>query len=189
MKIICNMKKLCTILLALCLLCPVMTAQNTDAMQLNKQARKVAKSWIKGGWNVKGDLPLDNQLALVWKKSAELDEAGMPRFITVQSEAVADNYNEARIAAMELAKMRIASSISENVEALVESELKNDQINLDGNQSKESFMARSKSKAIQKLGGVVPAVECWRECADKSVEVRVIVLYDTDQLEMVVDVL
>lgn len=183
------MKKLFTILLVLCLLGPVMTAQNTDAMPSSKQARKVAKSWEKEGWNVKGNLPLDNQLDLVWMKSVELDEAGMPRFITVQSEAIADNYNDARLAAMEIAKMRIASSISENVEALIESELKNDQIILDGNQSMDNFMARSKSKAIQKLGSVVPAVECWRECADKSVEARVIVLYDTVQIEVAVDLL
>ena len=149
----------------------------------SKEVRKIAKQWKKEGWVVKGEQPLENQLEQVWMKTFSFTDDGMPIYIDVTAEAKAATYDDARRGALEIAKTMIASTLGTRIEALIESRIENNQLSLDESQSVTEFVSKSKSSVLQRIGRVTPAIECWREYEDKTVEVRVIVLYEVPQLE------
>jgi hypothetical protein len=180
------MKKLSEVLMVVCLAlfaCMTMSAESDGRIPASKEARKIAKQWKKEGWIVKGDLPLENQLEQVWMKTFSVTDDGMPIYVDVTSQARSATYDQARRGALEMAKARIASSLGAKIEALIESKIENNQISLEESQSVTEFVSKSKSSVHQRIGKVTPAIECWREHADKTVEVRVMVLYEVPQLE------
>ncbi len=179
------MKKLSEVLMVVCLAlfaCMTMSAESDGRIPASKEARKLAKQWKKEGWMVKGDLPLENQLEQVWMKLLAT-EGEMLMYIEVTGQARAATYDQARRGALEMAKATIASSLGAKIEALIESKIENNQISLEESQSVTEFVSKSKSSVHQRIGKVTPAIECWREHADKTVEVRVMVLYEVPQLE------
>ena len=180
------MKRLSELLLAVCLMfitAVTMNAGSDGRTSSSKEARKIAKQWKKEGWVVKGEQPLENQLENVWMKVLKFTEDGMPMYIEVTAEAKAATYDDARRGALEIAKTMIASTLGTRLEALIESRIENNQLSLDESQSVNEFVSKSKSSVLQRIGRVTPAIECWREYEDKTVEVRVKVLYEVPQLE------
>lgn len=185
------MKRLFESLLAVSLMfitVVTVSAGSEGMIPSSKEARKIAKQWKKEGWMVKGEQPLENQLEYVWMKVSEFNEDGIPMCIHVTAEAKATTYDDARRCAMEIAKIRIASSLGTRIEALIESRIVNNQISLDENLSMNDFVSKSKSSVLQRIGRVTPAIECWREYEDEVVQVRVIVLYDVSQIEDLLEV-
>jgi len=78
----------------------------------SKDARKNAKKLTKEGWTVApGALPLEKQLDKSYMMQYEFDENQFPKYIMGEAMAIAENYDAAKMQALELAKQNLAGQI------------------------------------------------------------------------------
>ena len=191
------MKKIFTILTAALVMCTLATAQPTkesikvrkaearqSRTELNqkasKYAKKEAKRLAKEGWMVSpGGLPMEKQLDRSYMMQYEYEESGLPKFIFGQATTVGSTYDAAKMQATNNAKIELAGYIESEITALTESTLGNSQISPDEAASINEAVQASKSLIANKLGRVIPAMECYRKVNKGAVEVQVRIGYNT----------
>lgn len=191
------MKKIFTILASSLLVCSLATAQGTQETikarkaesrqsraELNQKVSKYAKTdarkLAKQGWTVApGGLPLEKQLDKSYTMQYEYEESGLPKFIFGQASSVGSTYDAAKMMATNNAKLELAGYIESEVTALTESTLGNSQLSVEQAASINEAIMSSKSIIANKLGRVLPVVECYRQVNKQSVEVQVRVAYNT----------
>lgn len=145
----------------------------------SKQARKDAKRLKKEGWVVApGQLPLEKQLDKSYNMYYEFEESGLPKYIIGDAMSSGNNYDAARMQAIELAKTNLAGLIQTEVTALVESTVANEQIAQDDAESIVKTVSASKNLIVQKIGRVVTVIECYKTLPNKTMQVRVTVAYN-----------
>ena len=94
-----------------------------------KTARKEAKRLAKEGWKVTpGALPLEKQLDKSYLMQMEYDENMFPKYLMGEAMSIGENYDAARLQAMELAKQSLAGQIQTEVTALIENTVSNKQL-------------------------------------------------------------
>lgn len=190
------MKKLILMALAALLVCNVAEAQSLretirerrqiarlSQSELNKRAskaaRKEARSLKKEGWKVApGQIPLEKQLDKSYNMYYEYEEHGLPKYIIGDAMSSGNNYDAARMQALELAKTNLAGLIQTEVTALVESTVANEQISTEEAESIVRTVQASKNLIIQRLGRVFTVVECYRQINNKMVQVRLTLAYN-----------
>ena len=92
--------------------------------RVDKTVAKEAKKLEKDGWKVRpGALPLEKQLEKSYMMQYEYDEDLYPKYIMGEATSVGENYDAAKMQAMELAKMNLAGQIQTEVTALVENSI------------------------------------------------------------------
>ena len=166
-----------TVLLAVSFVMPVM-AQKSDrklekelSKKSMKKARKEAKKYKKDGFYVPpGALPMDIQLENAWKKQIMTDEDGYPEYIVATGNSVAESQTAAKIQATETAKLELAGTITTNVAALIESNIANQQLNLEDAASVTKTVAAAKSIIAQELGRVIPLFEVYKKIGKTNIE-------------------
>jgi len=80
----------------------------------SKAARKEAKKLTKEGWQVSpGALPIEKQLDRSYLMQYEFDAEGYPKYFYGEAMSIAQNYDGAKMQALELAKLNLAGSIQE----------------------------------------------------------------------------
>lgn len=145
-----------------------------------KAARKAAKTYAKEGWIVApGKLPLDKQLDKSYNMQYEYDENAFPKYIMGEAMSIGENYDAARMQAIELAKLNLASQIQTEVTALIESSVANKQLAQDEAASLTETVAASKNLISQRIGRVIPTVECYRVKSNKNKEVLIQLAYNS----------
>lgn len=145
-----------------------------------KTARKEAKKYEKEGWQVApGALPLDKQLDKAYLMQMEVDDNSFPKYIIGEAMSVGENYDAAKMQALELAKQNLAGQIQTEVTALIESSVANKQLAGDEAVSLAESVAASKNLISQSIGRIVPVVETYR-VKGQNKEVRVQVAYNSD---------
>lgn len=73
-----------------------------------KSARKAAKTYVKEGWKVApGALPLEKQLDRAYGMQYEYDDNAYPRYIMAEAMSIGENYDAAKMQALELAKQTL----------------------------------------------------------------------------------
>jgi hypothetical protein len=148
-----------------------------------KAARSEAKKLAKEGWTTTpGALPLDKQLDKSYLMQYEYDDNNYPKYIMGEAMSTGENYDAAKMQALELSKQNLAGQISTEVTALVENSVANKQLS-DGEAASvtESVLA-SKNLISQSLGRVLPVVEVYRTAQGaKNKEVLVRVAYNHTQ--------
>lgn len=93
-----------------------------------KTARKEAKRLAKEGWTTTpGALPLEKQLDKSYLMQMEYDENMFPKYLMGEAMSIGENYDAARLQAMELAKQSLAGQIQTEVTALIENTVSNKQ--------------------------------------------------------------
>ena len=190
------MKKIVCIVLALFVGATMLDAQNQKELakerkeitkqaqkDLNKKAgktaKKEAKRLAKEGWTVTpGQLPLEKQLDKAFLMQYEVDENNYPKYIIGEAMSIGENYDAAFIQAQELAKLQIASQIQAVVTALVENTVANKQLQAEDAASITETVAASKTLISQRLGRVIPVVQCYRVKTNKNKEVMARVAYN-----------
>ena len=145
-----------------------------------KAARKAAKEYKREGWTVApGALPLEKQLDRAYNMQYEYDENAFPKFIMAEAMSIGENYDAAKMQALELSKLSLAGQIQTEVTALIENSVANKQLSQEQAASITETVSASKNLISQSIGRVIPVVECYRNTATKNKEVRVQIAYNS----------
>jgi hypothetical protein len=140
-----------------------------------KLARKEAKQLGKQGWYVApGKLPLAMQLENSYTKQAEVNNEGLPSWVTGQATAVGGTKISAKNQAIENAKLELAGKLQSTIEALVENTVANEAISQDEATSLTKTITASKNRISGQLGRVIELTEMYRD-KGSNVETSVIV--------------
>ena len=146
-----------------------------------KVARKEAKKLGKEGWTIApGALPIEKQLDKAYMMSYEYDENMYPKYIMGEAMSIGENYDAAKMQAMELAKQNLAEQIQTEVTALVENTVANKQLTQEQAASVTQSVMASKSLISQSIGRTIPVVEVYRTLSNKNKEVLVRIAYNSD---------
>ena len=146
-----------------------------------KAARDEAKQLKKEGWKVTpGALPLDRQLDRSYMMQYEFDENLMPKYITGEAMSIGNNYDGAKMQALELAKQNLAGNIQTEVAALTENTVSNNQLSAEEAATVTKTISASKSIIAQNLGRTLTVVEAYRTLPNKNKEVLVRIAYSME---------
>lgn len=146
----------------------------------SKAAKKEAKGYLKDGWKVApGHLPLEKQLDRSYQMQYEFDESGYPKYLLSEAMSIGQNYDAAKMQAVELAKLALAGQLQSEIVALVESNVANEQLSQEQAVSVTETVMAGKNLISQNLGRVITVVECYRDMKNKNKEVRVLIAYHT----------
>ena len=126
-----------------------------------KAARQEAKRLKKDGWLVSpGALPMDKQLDKAYKMQFEYDDNAFPKYLMGEAMSTGQNYDAAKVQALELAKLNLAGQVQTEITALVENTVSNSQLDAGEASSIVETVNASKNVISQSLGRVIPVMEC-----------------------------
>ena len=146
----------------------------------SKAARKEAKKLAKEGWKTApGALPLEKQLDKSYMMQQEFDEDMFPKYLMGEAMSIGENYDAAKMQALELAKQNLAGQIQTEVTALIENTVANNQLAAEEAASVTKMVSAAKNLISQRIGRVVPVVEVYRTLQNKNKEVRVYIAYNS----------
>lgn len=146
-----------------------------------KTARKAAKRLAKEGWKVTpGALPLEKQLDKSYLMQMEYDENMFPKYLMGEAMSIGENYDAARLQAMELAKQSLAGQIQTEVTALIENDLSNKQLSAEEAASVTQIISAGKNLISQSIGRVLTVVEMYRVLGNKNKEVSLRIAYNAE---------
>lgn len=190
------MKKMFVCTFAILCLCANMTAQTTKDVRKERQemrkaskselnekaskdARKEAKKLTKEGWvTVPGALPLEKQLDKSYMMQTEYDEDMYPKYLMGEAMSIGENYDAAKMQALELAKQNLAGLIQTEVTALVENSVANKQLGAEEAASLTQSIMGAKNLISQSIGRTIIVMECYRVKSNKNKEVLVRIAYN-----------
>ncbi len=191
------MKKFILMICMAALAAPVLNAQDAkeirkertviakmSAHELNekasKAARKAAKGYVRDGWKTTpGALPIEKQLDKSYMMQYEYDKDLFPKYIMGEAMSIGENYDAAKMQALELAKQNLAGQIQTEVTALIENYVANQQLpNQEAASITNSAMA-SQNLISQSIGRTIPVIELYR-IKDNNKEVLVRIAYNSD---------
>ena len=164
--------------------------RKSSKSQLNEKATKVvrkeAKKMKKEGWlTAPGALPIEKQLDKSYLMQYEYDEDMYPKYIMAEAMSIGENYDAAKIQALELAKQNLAGQIQTEVTALVENTVANQQLGAEEAASVAKSILAGKNLISQSLGRTIPVVEVYRTLPNKNKEVLVRIAYSGDMAKKV----
>lgn len=146
-----------------------------------KTARKAAKRLAKEGWTTTpGALPLEKQLDKSYLMQMEYDENMFPKYLMGEAMSIGENYDAARLQAMELAKQSLAGQIQTEVTALIENDLSNKQLSAEEAASVTQVISAGKNLISQSIGRVLTVVEMYRVLGNKNKEVSLRIAYNAE---------
>ena len=145
----------------------------------SKDARKEAKSLSKEGWqSAPGALPIERQLDRSYMMQQEYDDDMFPKFLMGEAMSIAENYDGAKMQAMELAKQNLAGQIQTEITALVENSVANKQLAAEEAATVTQTVMGSKNLISQSIGRVITVVEVYRTKDNGNKEVLVRIAYN-----------
>ena len=144
-----------------------------------KAARKDAKKLTKEGWiTAPGALPLEKQLDKSYMMQMEYDEDMYPKYLMGEAMSIGENYDAAKMQALELAKQNLAGQIQTEETALIENSVANQQLaNEEASSLAQSIMG-AKNLISQSIGRTITVMECYRIKTNKNKEVLVRIAYN-----------
>lgn len=146
-----------------------------------KTARKAAKRLAKEGWTTTpGALPLEKQLDKSYLMQMEYDENMFPKYLMGEAMSIGENYDAARLQAMELAKQSLAGQIQTEVTALIENTVSNKQLAAEEAASVTQIISAAKNLISQSIGRVLTVVEMYRVLGNKNKEVSLRIAYNAE---------
>lgn len=145
----------------------------------SKDARKESKKLTKEGWvTVPGALPLEKQLDKSYMMQTEYDEDMYPKYLMGEAMSIGENYDAAKMQALELAKQNLAGLIQTEVTALVENSVANKQLGAEEAASLTQSIMGAKNLISQSIGRTIIVMECYRVKSNKNKEVLVRIAYN-----------
>ncbi len=146
-----------------------------------KAARKEAKKLAKEGWTTApGALPIDKQLDKSYLMQQEYDENLFPKYLMGEAMSIGENYDAAKMQALELAKQNLAGQIQTEVTALIENTVANKQLQPEDAASVVQSISAGKSLITQSIGRVLTVVEVYRTVNNRNKEVLVRIAYNAE---------
>lgn len=147
----------------------------------SKDARKEAKRLKKEGWQVApGALPMEKQLDKSYLMQQEYDEDLFPKYLMGEAMSIGENYDAAKMQALELAKQNLAGQIQTEVTALIENTVANKQLQPEEAASVVQSVSAGKNLISQSIGRVLTVVEVYRTVGNRNKEVLVRIAYNAE---------
>ena len=147
----------------------------------SKSARKEAKKLQKEGWTIApGALPIDKQLDKSYLMQMEYDENMFPKYLMGEAMSIGENYDAAKMQALELAKQNLAGQIQTEVTALIENTVANKQLQPEEAASVVQSISAGKNLISQSIGRVLTVVEVYRSVSNKNKEVLIRIAYNAE---------
>lgn len=147
----------------------------------SKDARKEAKRLQKDGWQTApGALPMEKQLDKSYLMQQEYDENLFPKYLMGEAMSIGENYDAAKMQALELAKQNLAGQIQTEVTALIENTVANKQLQPEEAASVVQSVSAGKNLISQSIGRVLTVVEVYRTVSNKNKEVLVRIAYNAE---------
>lgn len=145
----------------------------------SKDAKKEAKKLTKEGWiTAPGALPLEKQLDKSYMMQTEYDEDMYPKYLMGEAMSIGENYDAAKMQALELAKQNLAGLIQTEVTALVENSVANKQLGAEEAASLTQSIMGAKNLISQSIGRTIIVMEFYRVKSNKNKEVLVRIAYN-----------
>ena len=145
-----------------------------------KAAQKEAKKLKKEGWQTApGALPLEKQLDKSYLMQMEYDSSMYPKYLMGEAMSIGENYDAAKMQALELAKQNLAGQIQTEVTALIENTVANKQLSQEQAASVTQSVMASKNLISQSIGRTISVMEVYRTLANKNKEVLVRIAYNS----------
>lgn len=152
----------------------------------SKAARKEAKKLTKEGWmTAPGALPMEKQLDRSYTMQMEYDQDMFPKYLMGEAMSIGENYDAAKMQALELAKQNLAGQIQTEVTTLIENTVANKQFQPEEAASVIQSVSAGKSLISQKIGRVITVVEVYRSANNKNKEVLVRIAYNSEMAKKV----
>ncbi len=156
-------------------------SKNELQKKASKAARKEARKLKKQGWQVApGALPLEKQLDKSYMMQYEYDEDMFPKYLMGEAMTIGENYDAAKMQALELAKQNLAGQIQTEVTALIENTVANEQMAAEDAASITRSVMASKNLISQSIGRVITVMEVYRTGARKNKELLVRIAYNSE---------
>lgn len=154
-------------------------SKNELNAKASKAAKKDAKKLVKDGWiTAPGALPLEKQLDKSYMMQMEYEEDMYPKYLMGEAMSIGENYDAAKMQALELAKQNLAGQIQTEVTALIENSVANQQLlNEEASSLVQSIMS-AKNLISQSIGRTITVIECYRVKPNKNKEVLVRIAYN-----------
>lgn len=154
-------------------------SKNELNAKASKAAKKDAKKLVKDGWiTAPGALPLEKQLDKSYMMQMEYEEDMYPKYLMGEAMSIGENYDAAKMQALELAKQNLAGQIQTEVTALIENSIANQQLlNEEASSLVQSIMS-AKNLISQSIGRTITVIECYRVKPNKNKEVLVRIAYN-----------
>lgn len=152
--------------------------------ELNARVTRATKKGVrklkKEGWQVTpGALPIEKQLEKTYLMQFEYDENGYQLYIMAEAMSIGEDYDAAKMKALELAKQNLAGQLQTEVTVLVENTVANHQLSTEDAASITESISASKNIISQSLGRVLPVMEVYRVTSDnKGKEVFIRLAYN-----------
>ena len=145
----------------------------------SKDARKEAKQLKKEKWTTApGALPLEKQLDRSYLMQIEYDENMYPKYLMGEAMSIGENYDGAKMQALELAKQNLAGQIQTEVTALIENSVANNQLEAEEAATVTKSVLAAKNLISQSIGRTITVVEAYRTLPNKNKEVLVRIAYN-----------
>ena len=145
----------------------------------SKDARKEAKQLKKEKWTTApGALPLEKQLDRSYLMQMEYDENMYPKYLMGEAMSIGENYDGAKMQALELAKQNLAGQIQTEVTALIENSVANNQLEAEEAATVTKSVLAAKNLISQSIGRTITVVEAYRTLPNKNKEVLVRIAYN-----------
>ena len=142
--------------------------------KVTKTAKKEAKRLKKAGWVISpGALPLEKQLDRSYMYELDIDEEMNPNYVMGEGQSIGENYDAAKMQAMELARQQIAGKIESETTTLIDNLVGNKQLSAEEAATVTTLLSEGKTIFSQKIGRILPAVECYRTLKNNNKEVLV----------------
>ena len=147
----------------------------------SKDARKEAKRLKKEGWQAApGALPMEKQLDKSYLMQQEYDDNLFPKYLMGEAMSIGENYDAAKMQALELAKQNLTGQIQTEVTALIENTVANKQLQPEEAASVVQSISAGKNLISQSIGRVLTVVEVYRTVSNKNKEVLVRIAYNAE---------
>lgn len=147
----------------------------------SKTARKEAKKLKREGWQVApGALPLEKQLDKSYMMQYEYDEDLFPKYLMGEAMSIGENYDAAKMQALELAKQNLAGQIQTEITALIKGTVANEQLSPEEAASVTEVLMVSENLISQSIGRTITVMELYRTLKNKNKEVLVRIAYNGD---------
>lgn len=144
-----------------------------------KAARKEAKKLAKEGWkSAPGALPIEKQLDKSYLMQMEYDDDMYPKYLMGEAMSIGENYDGAKMQALELAKQNLAGQIQTEVTALIENSVANNQLDAEEASTVTKSVMAAKNLISQSIGRTITVVELYRILNNKNKEVLVRIAYN-----------
>ena len=124
---------------------------------------------------------MEKQLDKSYLMQFEYDDQMYPKYVMGEARSTGENYDGAKMQALELAKQNLVGQIQAELTSLIESSVANSQLAAEEAATVTKTVAASKSLLSQSLGRMVPVVEMYRILPNNNKEVLVRLAYSSWQ--------